>query len=129
METNSRTPGPNDVVTDHPRLPGWYFPLMAAVLAVVLAAQMASSASRIVLLGAAVVVILMTNSHVQRTTGVIWDSTRLRGQVPFLVVILAVIAATAIAVAMTEATWIWAVGAGVAALVVLITGVVYRRHS
>lgn len=141
METSAPRPGHDDArdaleaaarseaVVRHPSLPGWYFPVMAVVVAAVMGAQMLSSTQRISLLGAAIIVILMVNRHVQTSTGVVWDSTRLRGQVPFLVVVLGVILATAITVAITDDEWVWAAGAGVAAVVVLLAGVLYARQS
>lgn len=141
METNAAHPGQDDArdaleaaarseaVARHPSLPGWYFPLMALVVAAVVAAQMLPSSQRVALLGLAVAVILMVNRHVQTSTGIVWDSTRLRGQVPFLAAVLGVILAAAITVAITENQWVWAVGAAVAAGVVVVTGVIYARAS
>jgi len=141
METNASHPGQDDArdaletaarseaLATHPTLPGWYFPLMALVVAVVLAAQMLPSSQRVALLGAAVVVILMVNHHVQTSTGIVWDSTRLRGHMPFLVAVLGVILATAVTVAITEIQWVWAIGAVAAAFVVVVAGVIYTRHG
>lgn len=141
METNASHPGQDDArnaleaaarseaVARHPSLPGWYFPLMALVVAAVVAAQMLDSSQRVLLLGAAIVVILMVNRHVQTRSGIVWDSTRLRGQVPFLAAVLGVIGATAVTVAVTEDDWVWAAGAAVAAGVVLVAGVIYARHT
>ena len=119
----------SEAVARHPSLPGWYFPLMALVVAAVVAAQMLPSSQRVLLLGAAIVVILMVNRHAQTSTGIVWDSTRLRGQLPFLAAVLGVILATAVTVAITDIEWVWAAGAAVAAGVVLVTGVIYSRQS
>jgi len=141
METNSPRPGQDaardaleaanrsEDVVRHPRVPRWYFPVMAVVVAAVIAAQMLPSGQRVALLGVAVVVILMVNRHVQTSTGIVWDARRLRGQLPFVAVLLGVVIATAITVAITEIEWVWAVGAGVAAVVVLVAGVLYARQS
>ncbi|MFT4008867.1 MAG: hypothetical protein QM655_02375 [Nocardioidaceae bacterium] len=141
METNAPRPGHDaardaleaasrsEAVARHPKVPAWYFPLMALVVAVVVAAQMLPSNQRIVVLGAAVVVILMVNRHVQSSTGIVWDVGRLRGQIPFLAALLVVILATATTVAVTGHEWVWAVGAGVAAVVVVVSGVLYSRRA
>ena len=141
METNAPHPGQDDArdaleaaarseaIARHPSLPGWYFPLMALVVAAVVAAQMLPSSQRIAPLGTAVVVILLVNRHVQTSTGIVWDSTRLHGQVPFLAAVLGVILATAVTVAITESEWVWAAGAAVAAGVALVAGVIYARKS
>lgn len=113
----------------HPRLPGWYFPLMALAVAAVMAGQMLPSGQRVTLLGAIIVVILMVNRHVQSSSGIVWDATRLRGQVPFLIAIFTVIVATAVVVAITEIAWAWLVGGAVGAVVVLVAGAIYTRTS
>jgi tellurite resistance protein TehA-like permease len=119
----------SEAVARHPRLPGWYFPVMALVVAAVMAAQMLPSSRRVALLGAAIVVILMVNRYVQTSAGLVWDSTRLRGQVPFLVAVLGVVVATAVTVTISEDDRVWAVGAAVTAAVVLVAGAIYARQS
>lgn len=139
METSASHPGQDaardaleaaaraESVVLHPTLPRWYFPVMAAVVAAVMGAHMLPSGERIALLGAAVVVILAVNRHAQASTGIVWDSTRLRGQVPFLVAVLGVVVATAIADLLTDNERVWAAGAAVAAAVVLVAGVLHAR--
>lgn len=118
----------SEAVARHPRLPRWYFPLMAVVLAAVMLAQMLTD-QRIAVLAVAVVVLLVANRQAQASTGVVWDSTRLRGQVPFLVVVIGIVAATAATAALIDEPRVWILGAAAAAAAVLLTGLVYGRQG
>ena len=112
-----------------PVLPGWFFPAMALLVGLLLAAQMLDSEQRMTAVAAVLVVSLLLNGYAQKTSGVSWASHRLRGQLPFLAAVLAVVTVTAVAVALSELTWLWILGGVVAAAVVAVTGVLYRRRA
>ena len=138
METESPHPDPRQArealdeadraaeAARRPALPTWFFPVMAVLVVALLAAQMLDGGVRRTAMFGVLVVALLLNVQAQRQTGIAWRSDRLRGQLPFLIVILALIAATAVAVAISGLTWLWAVGALAAGAVVLVTGALYR---
>lgn len=118
-----------EAVTRHPRLPSWYFAAMAAVVAVLMLCQMLPTGKRTLALFAVLLSAMALNNRAQSLAGISWAGQPIRGQLPFLIVMLMVIAATAVAAGVTGQAWVWAVGAAPAAVVVLVTGTIYRRRT
>jgi surface polysaccharide O-acyltransferase-like enzyme len=117
-----------ETITRRPWLPTWYFTAMAGLVAVLMVCQTLPSGRRTLALFAVLLAALVINNRAQRLAGISWIGQPIRGQLPFLLAMAVVIAGTAAVVAVTGETWVWAVGAVPAALVVLVTGVVYRRR-
>lgn len=118
-----------DSAVRNPVLPAWFFAAMAVLVAAVLLAQMLDTTQRSTVMFGAVAIALLLNMTVQNKRGVSFAAFRFRDLAPFLVTVLVVIGGTAVAYAVTEEDWVWAVGAGLAAIVVLVTGAAYRRRT
>ena len=110
-------------------LPGWFFAAGAALVALLLLAQMMDPEKRRTTMFGVLVVALLLNMRMQQRHGVLLPRHRGRELTIFLVVILTVIAGTTVAAYATGSDWIWIVGAGLAAAVVLVTGFFYSRDT
>lgn len=110
-------------------LPGWFFAAGAALVALLLLAQMMDPEKRRTTMFGVLVVALLLNMRMQQRHGVVLPRHRGRELTIFLVVILTVIAGTTVAAYATGSDWIWIIGAGLAAAVVLVTGFFYSRDT
>lgn len=120
--------GRDEDAVRYPPLPRWFFPLQAAAVACLLLAQMlAPSDARHATFAVAVASVVLGARYWLDREGVSWVSVRLTDMIPFLASILATCVLCWVVADSTGAPWVWAVGAAVAAAVVLHTGRRYRR--
>ena len=121
--------GQDESAVRYPPLPRWFFPTMAAIVAgLALAQLMKPSESHQATLALGVVVLVLASRYWLNRDGISWTSARFTDTVPFLLGILGTFALSWVISTTTGAGWIWAVGAVVAAGIVLRTGRSYRRE-
>lgn len=113
----------------YPRLPRWFFPAMAGLVAGLALAQLMEPAeSHQTTLALGVITLVLASRYWMNRDGVSWASAQFTDSVPFLLGILGTFALSWVVSATTGAWWIWIVAAVMAGGIVLRTGNNYRRE-
>jgi len=112
----------------YPPISAWFFAVQSAVVGALFLVRLLPSddASRATL-ALGIVAVLLGSRYWFNRDGVSWATAKLADMVPFLLVLLLLAVGCLVVDATTAASWVWAVGAALAAGVVWRTGQVYRR--
>lgn len=142
METGSGPPTPeqarallarlaeDESAVRYPPLPRWFFLAMSAIVAALCLVRLLPSEAAAAVLSVALSAVagLIASRYWLRRDGVCWASMRWRDMAGFLVAVVGTFAVCALVAGTTGAEWVWALGAAVAAAVVLGTGRSYRKE-